>query len=114
MGVPVLNSLESMVAAKLRQYCRVLMQAVDLSQREMVERAKSLAIDHNRLESTNEQRHKVAQSELLDHAGLAAVWRMPFAPGGDIGCSSKTGLQMQKSKRGLRPADMKIELHSHL
>ena len=76
MGVPVLTVAgESMVS---RQAAAVL-HGVDCAQwicnnkAEMVERALALANDHNQLRQQRlQQRQQVAQSELLDHAGLAS------------------------------------------
>lgn len=76
MGVPVLTVAgKSMVS---RQAAAVLQGVgcekwICRNEAEMVERAMSLANDHNRLKERRlQQRQKVADSELLDHAGLAA------------------------------------------
>ena len=74
----------------------------------MVEQAKSLAIDHNRLEEIRlQQRHSSREnSELLDHAGLAVSLENAFRTWW------RHWLQQQnwptKCKPGLRPADIKI------
>ena len=76
MGVPVLTVAgESMVS---RQAAAVLRgvgceQWICHNEAEMVEQALALTKDHNSLRLLRlQQRQRVAQSELLDHAGLAA------------------------------------------
>ncbi len=82
MGVPVLTiSGESMVS---RQAAAVLRGAgceqwICSDQREMVEQARTLANDHDRLKKQRlRQRKQIAKSELLDHAGLARSLETAF------------------------------------
>ena len=82
MGVPVLTLAgESMVS---RQAAAVLQgvgceQWICSNKAEMVAQAQSLAGDYEQLEQLRlRQRQKVAQSELLDHAGLALSLEKSF------------------------------------
>ena len=82
MGVPVLTIAgKSMVS---RQAAAVLRgvgyeQWICRNQSEMVEQARTLANDTNRMKRQRQrQRQQVAQSELLDHAGLASSLENTF------------------------------------
>ena len=96
MGVPVLTIAgDSMVS---RQAAAVLNgvgcnQWICRNETEMVEQALSLTNNQDRLRkaAASSNGNSVAQSELLDHAGLAISLRRPFAAGGCDGCSSKAG-----------------------
>ena len=66
----------------------------------MVEQALFLANDHNSLKliRLQQQRQQVAQSELLDHAGLAASLEDVFAAGGCDGFNSRAGQQRPNNR----------------
>ena len=76
MGVPVLTVAgESMVSRQAASVLRGIgcEQWICRDASEMVDQALSLSNDHNQLQQLRlQQRQRVASSELLDHAGLAA------------------------------------------
>ena len=105
MGVPVLTVAgESMVS---RQAAAVL-QGVGLHQwvcrdgAQMVERALSLANDRDSMKYQRlQQRQRVASSQLLDHAGLAASLEIAFRSWWQRWLQQRAGQPMSNTIPGL-------------